>query len=60
MGLHKRQMFTHNWQMDGSENEDLTPFFLKYGNIWHFTGFGIPDRINLMKQTWGLLGENYK
>ena len=52
MGLHKRQMFTHNWQMDGSENEDLTPFFLKYGNIWHFTGFGIPDRIKLMGQTY--------
>ena len=56
MGLHKKQMFTHNWQLD----EDKTPFFVKYGNIWHYTGFGIPDRINLMKQTWELLGENYK
>ena len=56
MGLHKKQMFTHNWQL----NEDKTPFFVKYGNIWHYTGFGIPDRINLMKQTWELLGENYK
>jgi len=56
MGLHKKQMFTHNWQLD----EDKTPFFVKYGHIWHYTGFGIPDRINLMRQTWELLGENYK
>lgn len=56
MGLHKKQMFTHNWQLD----EDKTPFFVKYGHIWHYTGFGIPDRINLMRQTWELFGENYK
>ena len=56
MGLHKKQMFTHNWQL----NEDDTPFFIKYGYILHFTGFGIPDRINLMKQTWDVIGENYK
>ena len=56
LGMHKRGLFSYNWQL----NEDKTPFFVKYGNIWHFTGFGIPDRINLMKQTWDLIGENYK
>jgi len=55
LGIHKKQMFTHNWQL----NEDMTPFFVKYANIWHFTGFGIPDRINLMKQTWELYQNNY-
>lgn len=54
--MHKKQMFIHNWQL----NEDKTPFFVKYGNIWHFTGFGIPDRINLMKQTWDIFGGNYR
>ena len=56
MGMHKKQMFVHNWQL----NEDNTPFFIKYGYIWHFTGFGIPDRINLMKQTWDVFGGNYR
>lgn len=55
LGMHKKQMFTHNWQL----NEDKTPFFVKYGFIWHFTGFGIPDRINLMKQTWELFEKHY-
>ena len=55
LGMHKKQMFVHNWQLD----EDNTPFFIKYGYIWHFTGFGIPDRINLMKKTWNLLEDNY-
>ena len=55
LGMHKKQMFTHNWQLD----EDKTPFFVKYGYIWHFTGFGIPDRINLMTQTWELFEKHY-
>ena len=41
-------MFKHNWQL----NEDTTPFFIKYSNIWHFTGFGIEDRIKIMGQVW--------
>lgn len=56
LGMHRRDLFTHNWQL----KEDTSPFFIKYGNIWHFTGFPVTDRINLMKQTWDLIGENYK
>tara|TARA_B100000287_G_C20597240_1_gene766615 strand:- start:133 stop:891 length:759 start_codon:yes stop_codon:yes gene_type:complete len=54
--MHKKQMFIHNWQLD----EDKTPFFVKYGYIWHFTGFPVSERTNLMKQTWNLFGENYR
>jgi len=46
--IHKKDMFKHNWQL----NEDTTPFFIKYSNIWHFTGFGIEDRIKIMGQVW--------
>ena len=53
--MHKKEMFNHNWQL----NEDKTPFFIKYSNIWHFTGFGVEDRINLMRQTWELTKDNY-
>ena len=54
--LPRKEMLGPNWQL----KEDPTPFFVKYGYIWHFTGFGIPDRINLMKQTWDLFGDKYK
>ena len=56
LSMHKKQMFVHNWQL----NEDSTPFFVKYGYIWHFTGFPVSDRVKLMKQTWQLFGDRYK
>ncbi len=46
--IHKKDMFKHNWQL----NEDLTPFFIKYAYIWHFTGFPIEDRARIMEQVW--------
>ena len=56
LGMHRRDLFSYNWQL----KEDNTPFFIKYGDIWHFTGFGIPDRIKLMKQVWEVFGDKYK
>ena len=41
--MHKKQMFVHNWQLD----EDKNPFFIKYGYLWHFTGFSVEDRIKI-------------
>ncbi len=48
--------FSHNWQL----NIDKTPFFIKYGNVWSFSGFSKDQRTNLMKQTWDLVGKNYE
>ena len=46
---HRKQLFSHNWQLD----EDKTPFFIKYGYIWFYSGFPARgERYNLMKQTW--------
>jgi hypothetical protein len=56
ISIHKKEMFNHNWQL----NENPTPFFVKYANIWHFTGFSMQDRVSLMKQTWELYEDNYK
>ena len=53
--IHKKDMFKHNWQLQ----EDMTPFFVKYSYVWHFTGFGIEDRINLMSQVWNQYKDNY-
>ena len=49
--------FSHNWQL----NEDTTPFFIKYGYIWKYSGFPKRgDRYDLMKQTWAMVKDNYK
>ena len=56
VSMHKTEMFSHNWQDD----DDKTPFFIKYGYVWHFTGFEIEKRYEFMKNTWELTKENYE
>jgi hypothetical protein len=46
----------HNWQLQ----EDKTPYFIKYGNIWKFSGFDRKQRTPLMKQTWDVIKHNYE
>ena len=53
--IHRKDMFKHNWQL----NEDMTPFFIKYGNIWVFNGIPKNQRTEVMSQTWGLVKDNY-
>lgn len=48
LSLHKKDMFKYNWQL----NIDRTPYFIKYGYIWHFTGFPVDNREPIMKNTW--------
>lgn len=55
LSIHRKNMFTNNWQL----NIDVTPHFIKNAYIWHFTGFPIEDRINVMKQTWNFIKQNY-
>ena len=56
LSIHRKNMFTGNWQL----KLDSTPYFIKYAYVWHFTGFPIEDRINVMKQTWDLIKEKYQ
>jgi len=58
--LHRREALRHNWQMDGTEYEDKTLWFLKYGYIWVFSGFGKEHRNQLMEQTWNIIGHMYE
>ena len=53
--LHKKEMFSYNWQLD----EDRTPFFLKYGYLWRFTGMPKDQRTDLMSQLWEAIGGKY-
>jgi hypothetical protein len=55
-GMYRKDMFFYNNVLD----EHKTPYFLKYGYIWHFTGFPIEDRISLMGQVWDTFGGNYE
>lgn len=54
--IHRKDMFKHNWQL----NEDMTPFFIKYAYIWHFTGFDVSQRKNVMEQTWNFIKSKYE
>jgi hypothetical protein len=55
--LNRFDWLSHNWQL----REDGTPFFIKYGYIWFYSGFpNRADREMLMKQTWDIIKENYK
>tara|TARA_R110001592_G_scaffold355299_2_gene655764 strand:+ start:2968 stop:3759 length:792 start_codon:yes stop_codon:yes gene_type:complete len=59
-GMHKKGLFLHNWQLaSDTDTDNAIPFFIKYGNIWHFTGFPIEDRIKLMGQVWDTFKGNY-
>lgn len=44
-----------NWQL----GNDSTPFFIKYGYIWVFSGFDRSLRNKLMSHTWNIIKENY-
>lgn len=55
LSIHRKNMFTHNWQL----NTDMTPYFIKYAYVWHFTGFPIEDRVRLMRETWELVKGQY-
>jgi len=47
--------FANNWQLQ----EDPNPYFIKYGNLWKFSGFDRTQRNPLMKQTWDIIKEKY-
>ena len=48
-------MFQHNWTLKNTQ-----PYFMKYGLLWHFTGFPVEDRIGIMKQVWDAYRGNYE
>ena len=56
MHMNRFGWFGHNWQL----NEDTTPYFIRYGYIWVFSGFDRRQRENLMKQTWEIIKNNYE
>jgi hypothetical protein len=56
MHMNRFGWFGHNWQL----KEDTTNYFLKYGNIWVFSGFDRAQRNSLMSQTWNLIKHNYE
>lgn len=62
LSIHRKNMFIQNWQLypefKGTvwrEKPESWPHFMKYGYIWHFTGFPIEDRTYMMSVTWDLI-----
>ena len=54
--LHRKDLLTHNWQL----KEDTIPYFIKYANVWVFSGFDKNQRNSLMEQTWNLVKGYYE
>jgi len=54
--LHRKQMLGHNWQI----GSDKTPFFIKHGYLWFFTGFEKMQRTQLMTQVWNSIKGMYE
>jgi len=54
--LHRKEMLGVNWQL----KEDNTPFFIKHGYLWFFTGFEKMQRSQLMSQVWNMIKHNYE
>lgn len=48
--------FNHNWQF----GDNKTPYFIRYGNIWVFSGFDRRERNSLMQQTWNIVKAKYE
>ena len=55
VNMHKKGMFDHNFQ-----SSDKTAYFFKYGYVWHFTGFPIEQREDMMRQTWEAIKGQYE
>ena len=53
--MHRKEVLGHNWQL----NEDQTPFFIKYGNLWNYSGLPKNQRTEFMTKTWNLVKKNY-
>ncbi len=53
--IHRKEMFNHNWQL----NEDMTPFFIKYGYVWGFSGLPKDQRTKIISQVWEQVKDNY-
>jgi len=54
--MQRNSWLSHNWQL----NNDPTPFFIKYGNIWVFNGFPKDQRTQIMSQVWDAVKHLYK
>lgn len=65
--IHRKNMFTNNWQLHPEfkgmchhDEPNSYPHFMKYANIWHFTGFPIEERVRVMSTVWDLTKGRYE
>jgi hypothetical protein len=55
VGMIKKGLLWHNDKLN-----DPIPFFFKYTYIWHFTGFPIEERVQLINQIWSQIQGYYR
>ncbi len=66
LSLHRKNMLVNNWQLHPEfrncvdrQNVNSWPHFMRYGNIWHFTGFAPEERASLMSTVWDIVKQPY-
>lgn len=52
-------MFSKGWFKSNTQLHSDELHMIKYGNIWHFTGFDIESRTERVKHVWDLVKHNY-
>jgi hypothetical protein len=52
-------MFDKGWLNTNTQLKSEDLHLIKYGNIWHFTGFAIEERTKVVKYIWNLVKHNY-
>lgn len=55
LGMHKRGWLNSNHQLQSD-----MPHLVRYSNIWHFTGFPIEKRTEIVKYVWDAVKGRYK
>jgi lipopolysaccharide biosynthesis glycosyltransferase len=55
--MHRKNMFGYNWQLQ--RQEPVERYFTRYAYVWHFTGFELEQRTNLMRMVWEGHRERY-
>ncbi len=58
--LTRKELHSYNWQLEQlGHSTDKTPHYIKYCNIWRFTGMSKDQRTQWAEHSWNFIKEKY-
>lgn len=58
--LDRRELHSYNWQLEQlGHSTDKTPHYIKYCNIWRFTGMSKDQRTQWAEHSWNFIKDKY-